>query len=325
MRSEPTVTAGGFSGRSSVTIVEVADARGVVYQRQLRGGVVAVGNSILTCVDNGDDDECVEARNGFGKVRRQSHAMGYVDVDDNVATFNSSSARLTVPSGATVDHALLVWSANNPPTATALEGGGVDKATVMLSTPNGSQLVSGDVLDDDGSAYVAAADVTGLVSGTGNYTVANLHAALGVGKFGGWSLVVAFADQTMPRSQVTITTNSSGPRSIFGASRELDLGAVPAGDGLRDGALVWAVFEGDRSLGVETVSLNGVSLDGSGAGDLFNSTVPIDRTPFDDNTFGVDVDRFDVAIDADVTRMTLSIASPSDRLRWGAAGWTVEL
>ena len=107
--------------------------------------------------------------------------MGYVDVDGDATTLNSSTATLSLPAGATVTWAGLYWGAD-----TAAGTGGsaapdaANRGTVRFKVgAGGYQTVTAapaDVLTSTGKAtrYRAFANVTGLRAGAGNatYTVA---------------------------------------------------------------------------------------------------------------------------------------------------------
>ena len=85
------------------------------YAANLRGGFAIVGNTLLTCPENllpppwrpTDAITCSAANNN-------DKSMRYVNVDPggNPARFNSSTATLSVPAGASVAKAFLYWGAD---------------------------------------------------------------------------------------------------------------------------------------------------------------------------------------------------------------------
>src|SRR4029077_3036530 len=84
------------------------------YAANLRGGFAIVGNTLLTCPENlippGRDDDsilCAGANNN-------DKSMRYVNVDPGgtPTRFNSSTATLSVPAGASVAKAFLYWGAD---------------------------------------------------------------------------------------------------------------------------------------------------------------------------------------------------------------------
>jgi hypothetical protein len=72
------------------------------FAQTMRGSIEAVGNQLLTCP--AATPGCLNARIRVGPAgsMNNNYNMGYVDVDTDGATFNSSSATLTLPAGATV-------------------------------------------------------------------------------------------------------------------------------------------------------------------------------------------------------------------------------
>src|SRR5207248_8710406 len=71
------------------------------FGQMARGDVTMAGNTVMTCPGNGS--ACVNGRAGTGSsLNNEDFTMAYVDVDSDATTFDSSSANLTLPSGATV-------------------------------------------------------------------------------------------------------------------------------------------------------------------------------------------------------------------------------
>src|SRR4029079_10670848 len=74
-----------------------------------RGQVVTAGNTVLTCPGTGT--ACQNAQNGTtATADNNDFDMGYVDVDSDSTTFNSSRATVALPSGSTVLFAGLYWA-----------------------------------------------------------------------------------------------------------------------------------------------------------------------------------------------------------------------
>ena len=88
-----------------------------VFSANTNGSILLAANTLETCVDSAS---CTTARNATtGNFSNNNYTSRYVDVDGDAATFNSSSATLTVPDGGAVLYALLVWggrtTASAPP------------------------------------------------------------------------------------------------------------------------------------------------------------------------------------------------------------------
>ena len=114
------------------------------FSANLRGGISFAGNTLLTCPENvsstkrrGKRRGGPEDSNACKNANNNDHNMVYVNVDKSSGHFDSSSATMTVPSGARVVKAFLYWGADlsegvnrptvNPPSFAA--PGGSDPAT----------------------------------------------------------------------------------------------------------------------------------------------------------------------------------------------------
>ena len=92
------------------------------------GDISLVGNTLMTASTVGNPGrtqaDVIAAQNGTGGVNNNNNNwnMAYVDVDNNPTTFNSSSANLNLPAGATVLFAGLYWGSVTTSTAQATPG-----------------------------------------------------------------------------------------------------------------------------------------------------------------------------------------------------------
>ena len=197
------------------------------YSTNVNGQIIIAANTIMQCptttVDPLLNSGCTGARAGTNARNNNTLDMGWLDVDSDTSTFDSSSAQLALPSTGHVLFAGLYWTglqkkaavvtgANGykgtplaPPDAAAI--GTVKLAVpgvVGYTTVTASQVDTGAIAE--GSGYTAFADVTSLVnaSGAGNYTVANVQTGTGGNSFGGWSLVIAYSDTTEPLRNLTV-------------------------------------------------------------------------------------------------------------------------
>lgn len=258
------------------------------------GDVAITGNTVMTCpVANA---ACAPAQAGAAN-QNNSFAMGFVDIDGDPATFNSSTADLQLPSGSTILFAGLYWGAKSvggggggalpPPNAAA-------QATVKVRVPGAAAYapVAGQVIGttpDSGVNYHAFADITAQVTaaGAGTYGVADVQAGRGTNTWGGWSLVVAYRDPAAPFRNLTVFDGyqfvaSSNPALTIPVS---GFTAPPAGPvRVRLGVVA---YDGDKGspgsvyLG-DTLRLNNtIVTDGLNPGnDFFNSTVGREGTRF---------------------------------------------
>ncbi len=186
--------------------VSAAEMWHTQFDEAVYGDVTVVGNAVLTCPTPEQagphpkypPQSCVDAlnRRGHGPAaQNNSHRMSWTDVDDDPATFDSSSAQLTIPDRATIAYAKLGWAGSatchdaaeppgRPQDPVTLNGVRVSPDTVVTDSPD-------DLGSTDTAFYSAEADVTKVIR-SGTVTVGNVWAPQGFDCFGGWSLTVVW-------------------------------------------------------------------------------------------------------------------------------------
>jgi len=119
------------------------------FNVQTTGDVTLIGNTIMTCAADG---QCASAQagGGGGNINNQNFTMQYVDMDGDATTFSSSSATLSLPSGATVLFAGLYWggfsaAASRNTAKLALPGGGYSVITAQQLDAIGADQGLGDL------------------------------------------------------------------------------------------------------------------------------------------------------------------------------------
>lgn len=197
------------------------------YSNNINGQITIAANTLMQCPiatpDPTVNSGCAGARAGTNARNNNTFDMGWIDVDADPITFNSSQATLNVPTDGVVLFAGLYWTgiqkkgdvitgANGyvgvplpPPNASAI-------GQVKFKLPDSSAYQTVTAANVDlgpislGSGYGAFADVTELVTeaGPGTYTVADVQTGTGGNAVGGWSLVVAYADQTEPLRNLSV-------------------------------------------------------------------------------------------------------------------------
>lgn len=292
-----------FAGAASAAVTPFT-AR---YTANTTGDVSITGNTVVTCPPAAGGCAAVLAG---ADGRNNDFTMTYVDIDGDPATFASSSADLSVPSGAQVLFAGLYWGGRSGAGGggSAAPNPGV-RATVKLKVPGAGAYATvagaetGDVADS-ANAYQAFADVTAQVTAAGNgtYTVADVQASTGSDAYGGWSLVVAYRDAASPLRNLAVfdgfevVRNQSGDQSK--SITVTGLFAPPAG-AVRAKVGVIA-YDGDRSSTGDTLTLNGSPVsDGlHPVADVFNSTIAdrgtrvTAKAPDHANSLGMDASVF---------------------------------
>ena len=159
-----------------------------------------------------------------GTARNNDINMMYSDPDGstNTTTFNSSSAKLDIPDGATVRWAKLYWQgylvgendtvkASSKSVKFALPG----QALQTIDSSSSSYDYNWIYFTSDRYYYQGSADVTALVQGggEGNYTVANIVSESGQpigGSYGAWALVIVYDDPNETFRNVTVFDGYQG-------------------------------------------------------------------------------------------------------------------
>ncbi|GIE28018.1 hypothetical protein Ait01nite_010630 [Actinoplanes italicus] len=287
------------------------------------GAVILRGNANLTCTAGADD--CDDARDRIPPLAGEApnnngHVMVFTDADGDAATFNDSSATVTMPAGSTVLFAGLYWGANTlapsggtgPPDATI-------KGRVLFRTPSAAtwntiNSTSTYAIATPGP-YQGFADVTSLVSGAGDgvYAVANIQAARGKDRYAGWSLVIAYRNPaedyrslrvydgfgTITATDNRVSIPVTGFETPHSGTVHAEVGAV--------------AYEGDAGKTGDGLALDGQAL-GNPANNVFDSSAgPGARSPAFTNLFGVDIDQLDAngVLGNAVTSATLTMTTAS--------------
>ncbi|WP_371783654.1 DUF7507 domain-containing protein [Streptosporangium subroseum] len=317
--ARPGAKAGAKTGARAARRAPIAFSQR--YTNNYRGTVTRAANAVVTCYPPQVTD-CATRQNGSGN---NNVAATFIDVDSDATTFNSSTADLTLSANPQIAYARLYWGGRGQTTTdtTGLPAGNrlapdiTLRGRVLIKAPGDTAYrtitaTAGDIGDTpdnvtaNGIVYGASADVTSLVAsaGAGTYAVANVQAARGLdglGAFGGWSLVVAYRDPSLPLRNISVfdgflyqqngtastTINLSGFRTPTTGAVNVQLGEV-AFDG--DNAIV-----GD-SLSVKTTNGPLTTLTDAlhPADNFFNSTIATlanqvtNRNPTYTNTLGYD-------------------------------------
>ncbi|ABW30179.1 conserved domain protein [Acaryochloris marina MBIC11017] len=200
---------------------------------QLRGRTTIFGNPVTTCSTTvgPNSGNCTTAQQttstpgNNGLLTNNAYWMDYVDIDSDIDTFNSSSATYNFPTGNPgfqIVWAGLYWAGDTSQGGT-FNGNpvGVEAPTpsnrgqMLLKIPGSSiyQTINATTLDVISSTrYSAFADVTSLVQsgGSGTYTGANIQTGKGEDRYGGWALIVVYADDTEILRSMTIFDGFQG-------------------------------------------------------------------------------------------------------------------
>jgi uncharacterized repeat protein (TIGR01451 family) len=255
------------------------------------GNITTAANTLMVCPAVAPG--CTAARTtppiasgSNAAIDNNGYNMTYVNTAPGTvagsATFDSSSATLSLPPTATVLFAGLYWGADT--SAGALQSGGgptpaVAPGCVGLTPPTcplrgqvgfkapgdaAYRTLTGSVDQSltQATRYGAFADVTSIVqsAGAGTYSVANVQAGTGGDRYAGWTLVVAYRDSTQPPRNLTVddgfvTIDSSSPPTTIPIT---GFRTPPSGP-VRT-TLGFVSYEGDAGLTGDSASLNGTTL-----------------------------------------------------------------
>ena len=237
--------------------------------------------------------------------------MTWIDADADPSTFDSSSSSLTLPAGASVLFAGLYYggrltagSGGSPPPNAAARN------TVLFKAPGdtGYRALTASQVDDSSTQYQGFVNVTGIVAaaGAGTYWTANVQLGTGLSdsSSGGWALVVAYGDPTVPSRNLSIFDGLQNVSSTGNVTIPLSGFQTPL-SGQVNSTVGLVAYEGD--LGTTG---DGAQIQGAGgaftalsnavnpANNVFNSTISnagafvTSRTPSFQNNLGYDADLF---------------------------------
>ncbi|PUA79781.1 DUF11 domain-containing protein [Nocardioides currus] len=295
-----------------------------VYSAQTNGSLQVTGNTVMTC---GTATNCAQTQSGAVAGSNNNFTMSFLDVDSDATTTRSSSANLTIPTGARVLYAGLFWGAAR----TAGTGGTAATGTVgniKFRAPGaaGYTTLSAGQVDNQTSAtndYSAYRDVTSIVqgAGAGTYWGADIAAATGADRYAGWSLVVAIEDPSAPLRDLSVF---SGYATVTG-TEVVDTSisgflAPPSGAvGAKFGTVT---YEGDQGITGDYFQVNSSRLADaqSPSANFFGSRVTVgganltNRNPASLNNLGIDAKVVDApgVIPNGATSASLRFASTGD-------------
>lgn len=301
----------------------------------VRGDFEIIGNNSISISKLADDEEKEYPRTIPPTLRDYPptkgnfyETFGYIDVDNDPNTFQSSSATLVVNSNAPeclrVKWAGLYWSAFRSRYPDQYQ-----ERSILFKTPFNENYIS--ITADrneyfwrrgDYSSYSCFQDVTHLLQGkspVGEYTVANINSATGVSYnsiSAGWALVIVYEDTDESRLDKKITIYDGNVLIDRDTEQRKDIPVtgfqtIPHGDvKAKIGLVAW---EGDKVPRGDSFLINGVKI---GTGDeteefpdrelinhknnffdsniTFNHQYNRNRNPFSRSTFGWDIDVFDL-------------------------------
>ena len=296
-------------------VVEDFDIR---FQAQQNGGIQFLANTTMFC---GTGTACTNAQQampitGWPQDNNNGHSMQYYDGDNDPDTWCSSSDSLALGPCAQVDFAGLYWAGR-------LGNGFVpnedlrDQVKIRANENEPyTDVVAEEEFEFDASNvdnYCCFADITDWVAnnpGNARYSVANVIADQDNSSWGGWVLVIVYADALEPMRNLTVFDGLAMITSGWGGGNDNSTVNVPISGFLTppagpvDFQLGVVAYDGDRGEGGDQLGF-----DGTGAfeyisdathdiDNVFNSTHSSNgvmnpwREPAFNNTLGHDANVF---------------------------------
>lgn len=294
----------------------------------LKGDFKFVSNTILGKVSNDDGSNTFDPNKSYndGGLNNQFR-MGFIDIDNDPSTFNSSSADFIIDSNCnTIKHVGLYWTA-----AYADENRKHDITSIKIKYPgkqsyttiNDGKIIHDYYRDSESlfqqySCYKdITSDILNLENPIGTYTVANIPATttsvnddptLGNGLAGGWTMVVIYQDDTKPRKRfyvydgfVNIDSKAKPVAFSFNNFQTIPNGSV-------HGKIGVIAYEGDKGIigdrfqvmSNETNKYKSLADGINPMNNFFNANITengkniTSRVPASQNTLGYDADLFDI-------------------------------
>ncbi|HIP60931.1 MAG TPA: LamG domain-containing protein, partial [Sulfurovum sp.] len=321
----------------------------LAYTANERGDIKIIGNTIVCA--KGENGEC---RDAVGEYNNNIYIID-IDIDSDETTHNSSSAKLEIPEDSEILWAKLYWQG-------ALYKGTQDEkelaSGVKYKVPNSDDYVAVDSADEsyshnwvyyseDRYYYQASINITEAVKEAkgGWYTVANIYTHLGEhskavgrragtipgGSYGGWSIVIAYKNDTMDLRNISVfdgymgivgdadITNSTSLKELYGCNetgmaKNIDIpleGFLTPKRGDVNSKIIIFAGEGDANYRGDMLQLedkNGTKHKLTNAtnpqNDVFNSSISEFGVHLNDlvlnpnhsiNNIGIDIDTFDTS------------------------------
>lgn len=300
------------------------------YAMNLKGDFMMRGNTNLQCVSGCPTNP----------TTNNSINMGYIDVDVDASTINSSYNNFTIPAGASVAWAGLYWGGvynssmggiTNPPGSVNIDQVKFREPGAAGYTTINAQIRNIETASAAGwNTFMSFADVTSIVQsgGDGNYYVADIALVTGsayTGPHGGWDLVIVYEDPADSTRNIAIW---DGFQFFgFGASDNFTVTGLltPAGGAFQTHAGYYGM-DGEANQIGDFVSINGTALSNglNPNNNTLNGTISeygVDvggRNPNFGYSWGVDIDVFDASgfVPNGATSLNVQLGSAFEGI-WG--------
>jgi len=300
------------------------------HAKNLKGNFIMRGNTNLLCTSG-----CPAT-----PVTNNGVDMGYVDIDTDGTTINSSNSLISIPAGATVEWAGLYWGGVYGSTRTGITNppAGLNIDQVKLKEPGAATYttINAEVRNietafgNPWNTFMSFAEVTPMVqaAGSGVYHIADIALVTGnawTGPNGGWNLVVIYADPAQTTKSISVWDGYDffgfGDNDSFTVTGLL----TPSAGAFQTHAAYFG-FDGEASSTGDYVNVNGTALANglNPADNTLNGTISefgVDvggRIPSFNYSWGIDSDVFDASglVPNSATTVDIDLGSSSEGI-WG--------
>ena len=253
---------------------QVVEDFAIRFQTQQNGGIQFLANTSLYC---GTGSQCVQAQNampitGFPQDNNNDHNMVYFNSDADPDTWSSSSDSLSLGICAEVSFAGLYWAGRLGNGFVANEA---LKDQVKIKAADGDAYIdvfAEESIDFDASNtdnYCCFADITEWASEQScecAYTVANVVADQDDSSWGGWVLILVYADAAEPMRNLTVFDGLAMITSGWGGGGDNSTVDVPISGFLTppfgpvDLKLGVVAYDGDRGSSGDQLGFDGTGI-----------------------------------------------------------------
>jgi len=315
------------------------------FSANVQGDIALAGNTLMSCPAAAPG--CLAARNGIGPdddLDNEAYNMRLLDIDGDGATFTSSSADLILPPDAEVLFAGLYFGGADQPGSPGTgppNPGARNRAFLRAPGQAAYTEYTASAFDlntfPGGVAFQGFADITQTVraAGPGTYTAANVQLREGIGRHGGWTIIVAYRERVAPEVRnLTVFDGRVGVQTGETTSAELaGILTPPSGEVLTSAGFL--AYDGDLGNVGDFASLEGIDLADAAnpADNFFNSTISrfgdhvTTKNPDFRNQLGHDIDLVDASgiLPNGATSATVEVSAPAGGYSIGAVTLATEI
>lgn len=322
------------------------------YQNYLKGDIYFIANSIIGKKSGKNANEPYDKISSNAKLNDQLN-MAYIDIDQELETFSSSSAVLEpIHPNDKVLFAGLYWCATLPDRNNSIQP--INKISIKTPQSENYFTIEGSILYDakehnkhtTNAPYVCFSDITDQIKSKpwGTYTVANIQASqekIEGGSAAGWVLYVIYESDSEPYHLISLYDGFS---YIYNKPVEINFKEfITPKTGKITPKLTVAALEGDLNIEGDNLRINTpntkkwyyISNSLRSGQNIFNSKITHyntdfnKRTPASLNTLGYDVFLDKIQTKelsfSDIDQVNLKISSLGDKFYVTNIGFSIEI